>query len=124
MANEIRVTAALEIANGTFSLPRIGAAQLTFDQAGAGGGVPGQVTATTAGVDVDLSALGTEGWLWMKNLDDENFVEWGAYDGAAFHPIGRMEPGEPAVFRLSPGKTLHLKADTASCLVQVLANED
>ena len=86
--------------------------------------MPGTLTVPTAGVDVDLSALTTEGWVRLQNLDDANFVEWGPEVAAVFHPIGRLNAGEPALFRLSPGKTLHLKADTAACLVQVLACED
>lgn len=124
MADEVRVTAALEVSNGNFSLPKIGNAQLKFDQDVPGGGVPGTLTVAVAGQDVDLSGLSALGWLWMRNLNEDNFVQFGPKSGGTFYPIGRMEPGEPALFRLEDGATLHLKADTADCLVQVLANED
>jgi len=96
----------------------------TFTQNNDGGGVPGTVTVPVAGVNLDLSELGTEGWARFQNLDADNFVEHGPEVAAVFHPYGRMGPGEPACFRLSPGKTVHLKADTADCLVQVLVMED
>jgi len=120
------VTAALQAKNpdSKWDSGKVGQAQLTLDQNADGGGVPGTITIPTAGVNLDLSALGTEGWARFQNLDDTNFVEHGPEVAAVFHPYGRMGPGEPALFRLSPGKTVHLKADTASCLVQVIVHED
>lgn len=103
---------------------RTGQSQLSFEQANPGGGVPGTLEVPTAGVDVDLSALTQQGWARLQNLDDTNIVQHGPKPGATFYPYGRMKPGEPAEFRLDPGATLHLKADTAACLVQVLVMEN
>lgn len=124
MANEIQVTAALQVTNGNFRLAKNPEGTLQFNQSVAGGGIPGEVIATTAGVDVDLSALTNEGWCRMKNLDDTNFVQFGHWDGATFYPVGRMKAGEPALFRIDPSVTLRLKADTASCRTRVEVVED
>lgn len=120
----IKVTGRIAIKNGTFELGQTGNAQLLVDQLIPGGGVPGKQTATVAGINVDLSALTTEGWVRIQNEDPINFVEWGPDVVAVFHPIGKLKPGEFALFRLSPGKTLHLKANSADCIVSVLVNED
>jgi hypothetical protein len=124
MANdEIRVQQSIQVDNEEFQFPKYGGAIEQLAQANPGGGVPGQVNVTTVGVDVDLSALTTLGWCFIVNADDTNFIEWGPYYGA-FHAIGKIEPGQKAgPFQLSPGKTLHLRADTASCLAQVFAFE-
>jgi len=123
MAGVVKVAAQLNITNETFEL-RKKAGTSEFVQDNPGGGVPGTVTATVAGVDVDLSPLTTEGWVRLQNIDLVNNVEWGPFAAAAFHPIGIMEPGEPAMFRMSPGKTLRIKAVAGTPLVLIEANED
>ena len=127
MADEITVLAAISCLNGNFRLPQIGSEQLTFDQAAQGGGVPGTVEIGTSEEDVDVSALTTEGWLWMRNLDDTNYVDWGPSSGGTspvMVAIGRMEAGESALFRLKPEVTLRMKANVAACVVQILVLED
>jgi len=124
MANEIKITAALECSNGNFQIPRLGSTQLQVNQNAPGGGVPGMVSAATAGSDITTTGVSTLGWCYVRNLDATNFVEWGPKDTGTFYPIGRLKPGEATVFRLSPGKTLHIKADTAACKCQVLVLED
>lgn len=123
MAAEIRVRATLSVNNGNFKLPELASGAFTFDQTTPGGGLPGEVQVTTTGAALDLSALTGKGWLWMKNLDPTNFVQWGA-DNTGLELVGRLEPGEPAIFRLDPSGTLFLKADTATCRVQVIAIEN
>jgi len=125
MSDEVKVTASLEIINDTFRLEKTGRTTLTFDQTTKGGGVPGTITIPAADTVVDLSDLGTEGWLWMKNLDATNYVSWGPDNGSsAIAKVGRLEAGEPALFRLEPGLTLRMQANVAPCQVQILACED
>jgi hypothetical protein len=124
MSDEILVRSELSVRNGNFLLPKQGGVQ-SIDQNAVGGGVPGLMLATTAGVDVTTTGITTLGYCWLKNLDSSNYVEWGPLDTAVFYPIGKMKPGESAgPFRLSPGKTLHLKANMANCKVQVIILED
>lgn len=127
MADEITVVASIAVENGNFKLPTIGGDQVSVTQAAIGGGVPGTISIGTSEEDVDLSDLTTEGWLYMKNLDGTNYVEWGASTGGtspSMVQIGRLEAGEPAAFRMSPGAVLRMKADTAACMVQIMAMED
>ncbi len=143
MANEITVRSGLVIRSGNL---RYNSPQQAFraDMSGTPKGpTPGALTVTTVGVDVDLSGLTVPGLVEITNLDETNYVEWGVYDPEtlAFFPVGEILPGENYVLRLSRnfqeqyygtgtgtsagGETnrLHLKAHTASCVVQVLAFE-
>jgi hypothetical protein len=67
------------------------------------GPTPGSFLATTAGVDVDLSALTTPGLARFQNNDPTNYVEYGIWDptGAVFYPLGELLPGESYPIRLS-----------------------
>ena len=135
MANEARIQIGLTIKKGNLNyvLPSTAyTATITTDDPK--GPVPGALTVTTAGVDVDFSELVTPGLCKITNLDDTNFVSYGVYDGANFHYLGEMLPGETYVFRISrylggtdPGtsgdNTFRLQANTASCIVQVEAFE-
>jgi hypothetical protein len=57
------------------------------------------------------------------NLDDTNFVDWGYDDSSTMRDPARLYPESnwPTMFWLKPGRTLRLKADTASCKVYVKA---
>jgi hypothetical protein len=125
MAGTVKVTQHIECANGSFEFPAVGKGVKTIIQNAVGGGLPGSVTATTAGNTVDLSALTVKGYARLQNLDDTNYVQWGHHDGSDFFPVGRMKAGETAgPFRLDAALTLHVKANTADCLLQVLVFED
>ena len=67
-----------------------------------------------------------EGFVIMRNVDDTNFVDVGIDVAAAFEPMIRMEPGEPACFRLSKdaGATLYAMADTAAVKIEYMILED
>lgn len=125
MANEIKITSAIEVENGNLKFPRHGGGQpLSFDQATLGGPYPGTIEIGTAEEVVSLSELTTLGWAKFINLDNTNYVTWGPESGGAMVPIGRMEPGEPAQFRIEPGITLRMQANTAACKVMILVFED
>ena len=127
MSDEIAVTAAIQVTNGSLVFPKIGSTQLSFDQAAVGGPAPGycEISTGAQGDAIDLSELGTEGWVYMRNIDAANYVQWGNDDGGGnIEIIGRMEAGEPALFRMEPGQTLRLKANTAACKVLILVFED
>ncbi len=99
--------------------------------AGTKGPVPGAITVTTAGVDVDFSELTTPGYCRLFNHDATNFYEYGIWDpeGNTFYPLGEVGPGESYVLKLSRNmqeefetgtgtsgantNRLRLKADTA-----------
>ena len=100
---------------------------------GAWGPTPGIVSATTAGVEVDLTEITAMGGLcFLHNLDPTNYVTYGVLDsdGSTFHELGELLAGEFTVLRLSRNigdgsgtdyESLFLKANTATCRVRVEA---
>lgn len=127
MANEVTVRAVLTIRKGNLvfaSNPQ----QYSADASTAKGPVPGNVLATTSGVNVDLSGLTTPGFAFLHNLDSTNYVEYGIHDGSTFFPLGELLPNEFTIVRLARNilagsNELRLKANTASCNVSVSAFE-
>ena len=49
----------------------------------------------------------TPGLVWLQNLDESYWVDWGIWNPAQleFYPLGRLLPGEVAVFRFSTDLT-------------------
>ncbi len=113
MANEITITTRMKLENGNLKPGEIVKQGLQFDQ-------------TTAEFDSFVQNIGTSeedvtfsvtthGWFMMQNLDATNYVQWGAKD-TTMKTIGRMEAGETAgPFRMEPGVTLRMLANTAAC---------
>lgn len=120
MAGTIRVNLQVDISNSPHNASIL-VSNDSFVQTGKGGGNPGTVSIGTTEESVAFTELGTEGWLFMKNLDSTNYVQWGF---ATTVYGGRLKPGEHAWFRLEPSATLYLKANTAACLVQINCFED
>ena len=124
MANEISLSITFNLANGSHT-EKITTGTINVDQSAVGGSVPGVVSIGTSEEDVDLSELSTLGWLYMRNLDTTNYVSYGKKDGSNnMQAIGRMEAGEPCLFRLEPGATLRMQANTAACNVLIKAFEN
>lgn len=136
MTNEATVRAGLSIrklSGGIVTLDyRSNPQQFNATVDGTKGPVPGAITVTTGGTDVDLSELTTPGLGRIMNLDPTNFVTYGTYDPdtGRFYPLQEVLPGETYPLRLSRslgqelvgtgtagGNTFRIKADTASCNV-------
>lgn len=142
MAGEATLNVSLAINKGNLSYQSL-PTSFTADVSGTDGPSPGAITATLAGIDIDLSELTTFGFCRFFNMDATNFVDVGIVDPETekFYPFMRLLAGEGYVFRLSPdlqeeygtgagtGTTgantnrLRLKADTAPCNVIVDAFE-
>lgn len=120
MAGEIKLNCSLTLRNGSniFSW-QPGA--LTIDQAANGGPTPGYSTIGTTEESIAFGELSTQGLLILHNLDATNYVRWGFATGVYG---GRLMPGEYAVFRLNPGSTLYLIANTAACKCHVYGLEN
>ncbi len=120
MADEITFNATLNMRNGSnvFSWTP-GAVRIT--QTGIGGPTPGYVTIGTTEESQAFSELSTQGVVAMQNLDTTNYVRWGFSTGVYG---GRILPGEVVFFRLNPGTTLYLIANTAACKMHIYALEN
>jgi len=117
MANEITTINTLTVSSGNVGSTRT---LNKTDIAQSAAGLDFQLLQVTTGA-ISLSPVGitTEGHLWMRNLDSTNYVDW----GIASNHIGRMQAGEAVSFRLKPGATLNLQANTATCEVELMLAE-
>lgn len=125
MANEATITAQLRIDKNNV---KYNSPNSTFqgDVTGKDGPVPGAISVTTSGTDISFSELTTPGYVEFRSLEDDggNFVEFGIWDGATFHELGELLPGENYILRLSRNMTgLRFKADTAAVNVFIGAFE-
>lgn len=136
MADEITIRVSLRVVNGTL-YHQSNPTAFTANMAGTGGPSPGTIVATTAGTDVYFTGLTEPGWCSFQNYDPTNYVQIGIYEptGAVFYPMLELLPGEIVIVRLtrnlfeqysgsgtgtSPQENkLRVKADVASCKVQV-----
>lgn len=121
MAGEITASGSLICENGLHVIATQ-VTNLSVDQA-AQGGNGGVVAVGTAEENMPVGDVSTLGWVFVRNLDDVNYVTWGP-DSSGMVAIGRLEPGEFAIFRLEPGVTLRWQANTASCNVFLQLLED
>jgi len=116
MANELKFQVGIVYANGPLA-DTVQNHQLQVNQL-----APGMdalaVTVGTSEQDVVPPDIATLGWVYIKNLDANNFISYGPKSGGAMVGFGKLLPGEetPAI-RLLPGITLRCKADTAPCSV-------
>lgn len=140
MANEARITSFFHINKGNLKYSPI-ATSFFADVTGTKGPVPGAITVTPTGVDVDFSELTTPGLWRISNLDATNYVTYGTWDPETtkFYPHGELLPGEFFTYRLSRDlgneydattgtagpitNTLQFRADTADCVVVIEAFE-
>lgn len=85
------------------------------------GATSGTIVATTAVTAISKGAITTEGYLFLRNLDTTNFVTFGSTGGLEF----KMKAGETAgPMRVTPSASLGIRADTASCNVQIRWESD
>lgn len=144
MSDEITVRAGITVKNGNYSY----ASQpgyCTDDQTTPGGGVPGVVVASESGTDVSFSPLVQPAWVELVNIEAAGGAraEWGMFDPqtGVFIPVGELEPGDIAVFKLSrnfgeewvsfgtatattiSNNTLRVKGYGGACRVSVKAHE-
>src|ERR1043166_6864209 len=74
----------------------------------------------TTDATLDLNAIGTIGYVYVRNLDATNYIIIGS-DGSAY-PL-KLKAGEWAVFRWNAA-AIHVKANTAACDVEYSAFSD
>lgn len=125
MANEITIT---------YGMSRQHATNLLDNHQVSGAPVRKQFTQTGVGQfdvkpsigtseeSITFTDIATNGWAMFTNMDATNYVEWGFSTGVYG---GKMKPQESAgPFRVNPGATVYLKANTAACRVRVVMYED
>ena len=93
MADEITLTARLDVANGYYTPGTISINSLQIDQAAAGA-VEGIQNIGTTEEELGATGLTSKGWLFIRNLDATNYVQMGFatadYGIRLFLPGGRF----------------------------------
>jgi hypothetical protein len=120
MANEISGGNNLSCNNADYTASKSNTKTVNQDLQGGWSGI---VKVGTSQEDFAPTDITTLGWIWFKNLDDANYIQWGAKD-TTMKTIGRAEAGESVCFRMEPGVTLRWIANTAECNIDVLLLED
>lgn len=119
MANEITQSIQISAAKSGASVSI--QSRERFDMTGADMSQLTQNIGTTAETLNLGDITGAPRQLVVKNLDATNFVEVGGDSGLTVFKI-KLRPLDCAVFEPNSG-TVYAKADTASCLVQIVAIE-
>lgn len=114
MANEITITSSIRVANGELSLSTPSASK-QFDQTTARAGTF-TVDAATSETTVDFGDI-VPGYIELVNLDPTNFCEFTTV--TTDYDLKVRANGGKALIDLSGTQTLYLKADTATCKIQV-----
>jgi hypothetical protein len=124
MANEITVTARIQVRNGAL-----------IDDFSPGND---QVTQTTIGQDSHIQSIGfaaeevvtvaadvaTLGVFGFKNLDDTNYVEIGPESAGAMVGFLKLKAGEVAIGRFKTGIVIRAQANTAAVKLQTWVLND
>jgi|TARA_R110002110_G_scaffold145775_6_gene335354 hypothetical protein len=120
MAGSITINQSVQLLNGSLQKTITpGALALVQDDAGSFEDVNSIPTSEEA--VATFGSMTNEGWVYLRNIDATNYVQWGFSTGVYG---GRLEPGETALFRAEPGFTLFFLANTAACLVQIIVLEN
>jgi len=125
MSDEIKLNINAVVENDNFKWDfRPG--QLKVDQSTARRGGHAQTIGIAADEVLDIGDVSTEGYCFLRNLDDTNYITWGPQNGTTsdMEPCGKLKAGEIAVFRIEPGTVLMAMSDTAAVDLDVTVLED
>jgi len=111
MANEIAVSFNITASKNGAQFSKSGSDSITMTGTYMSVGVE---LATTSDGTIPLGAIGTIGWIYIKNLDGTNYISIGG-DGSTYPLV--ILPGEFLVARWNAA-AIHCKAHTASCLYE------
>ena len=119
MANEIRLSLAVEIVKGYLNYS-FNPGQINVDLATGRRGGHIQ-TIGTVEEDLDLGDVTSPGLCILRNLDTTNYVTIGPKVGttAIMEPIIKLKAGQPAILFLDPTVTLVAQANAAPVSLQV-----
>ena len=125
MANEITITYGMSRQHATNTLDnhQVSAAPVRkqFTQTGVGQ-FDVKPSIGTVEESITFTDIATNGWAMFMNMDTTNYVEWGFSTGVYGGKMKAQESAGP--FRVNPGATIYLKANTAACRVRIVMYED
>lgn len=118
MASELQVQASIAFTKGGATLSEIFATYY-FDVSGSSG-IKNIISVGTSDETLALGDITTIGWFAARNLDSTNYILAGA-DGTLYN--NKMKALEPMFVRWN-GAAIHVKANTAPCLMEYLIIPD
>jgi hypothetical protein len=118
MSNELKIIVSLNFSKGGAKANR--AESIQVDVTGDAFTHEVQSVGTSEEELAQGADLGTPGYIFIKNLDDTNYVEVGSTTGV--YDI-KLKAGEVALYRHNSG-TIYAKANTAACNVEHWIIED
>ena len=123
MANELyfKIQGRYAPANVNTTPTGIGVVEKYITQTGVDHQAGTQSVGTTEETVSWIADIGDEGYIFLRNLDPTNYVQFGFSTGVYGM---RLKAGEFAVFRLEPGATLYARANTAAVNIQYIVYED
>ncbi len=124
MANEIEISTRLAFSKSSRAADTddMGALGLTFTMTGAHFVKQTQSIGTTAEL-LGKGEIGTPGYLFVKNLDATNYVEFEKATFVTTAGTVKLKAGEVALFRVA-STTIYACANTSACVVEYLLIED
>lgn len=121
MANEIRITGSLSVANGFLDQDiRPSQTSITQNSVGAGGGV---FAATTTAAAISTGTATTCGYAFFRNVSASGDAYLGTLTGASFVQFATLKPGEYAIIRLGTNSPT-AKSSTGTVNIQYLILAD
>lgn len=120
MANETSVSASISVTKSGASVSA--SASKTLNMSGNELVVSTQTIGYAAAEALNFADVSTIGFLYVKNLDENNFVQLGLDAEVSAKIFAKILAGEFCLIPM-PTATIYAKADTADVLVQVVAAE-
>jgi len=121
MADEVRVTFQMTVANGNYSDSFAKTASYSMSAIGAASGIQSIGTSEENLVTTDIT---TNGFLILQNLDSTNYVDYGLDNAGTMRGIGRIKAGEFAWLRMKPATSLRLQANGGAVQIRFLLLND
>jgi hypothetical protein len=122
MANEITLRVRLQLLNGSLK-EDANPTTIQIDQTTQGSSAGVQTIGAGEEAIVFGGDITSEGYLYLHNLDETNFITYGP-DDTGMTAFGKLKPGEFACLRMLPGVTIIAEADTAACKLKFLLLDD
>ena len=120
MSDELRLTMQMTLINGNLR-KSIQPVLSAIDQADDLAFEDVNPIATSEESISSFGSVANEGYCFLQNLDETNYIEIGFSTGV--YGI-KLKAGEASILRLVPGLTLYLRANTATCNLYLVVLED
>ena len=127
MSNEFEVTLKGKLVNGELTEKWGDTGSNKFDQTTLGSYAPVITVGYAAEEILGVGDIVTQGFMYLKNLDDTNFVTYGPTLSGAMVEFGKLLAGEEAWIRVMPSGSIRAQANpdaSGDVKVKIILFED